>query len=434
MTLAEGFAGGAILGAAAAFLLLTTSEILGCSGIVNSIILTPLATLRNSKQYWKYALMASFVPLATFVLVPRFDRLQATVNEKPSVAYAIAGLLVGFGAKLSNGCTSGHGICGLGRLSLRSLSAVMVFMMTAIATAMATKNWTRNVNNDTTFPDLAKYSDPLGWAVSGLVLFLAILAPIVHYVQGSFGNCSGKVLPAFVTGGLFCYGLYLCGMVDPARIMDFLDLTGFANGSWDPTLMAVMIAGVTVSAISYQLVDGWHQLPQARRHSLKKPLSLKEDASFSIPTNYFKIDVTLLSGAAVFGVGWAMTGLCPAPAIFAAAAGSPQVLLLWWPCYLIGAMIALQVINMINRRQEQELQRAYDATETLEKSEAFTAAKAGSSDTNSSEEDQNKKNVQSSMRADAAALQKELGGMDSDDDDDVESPAPPAESIQESTV
>ena len=112
MTLAEGFAGGAILGAAAAFLLLTTSEILGCSGIVNSIILTPLATLRNSKQYWKYAIMASFVPLATFVLVPRFDRLQDTINEKPSVAYAIAGLLVGFGAKLSNGCTSGHGICG----------------------------------------------------------------------------------------------------------------------------------------------------------------------------------------------------------------------------------------------------------------------------------------------------------------------------------
>ena len=52
----------------------------------------------------------------------------------PPVLLVVAGLLVGFGTRLGNGCTSGHGVCGLGRLSLRSLAAVMTFMVTAIAT------------------------------------------------------------------------------------------------------------------------------------------------------------------------------------------------------------------------------------------------------------------------------------------------------------
>lgn len=52
----------------------------------------------------------------------------------------IAGLLVGFGTRMGNGCTSGHGVCGLGRLSLRSLAAVLTFMTTAIATTFVVRH------------------------------------------------------------------------------------------------------------------------------------------------------------------------------------------------------------------------------------------------------------------------------------------------------
>lgn len=121
--------GGALIGAAAVLLLLTHGRIAGISGVIGSL-LPPLPSDRG----WRLAFVAglALAGLGTALIAPA--AIGASVRS--STAVVIAGLLVGFGTRLGGGCTSGHGVCGLSRLSARSLVAVAIFMTTGAATAM----------------------------------------------------------------------------------------------------------------------------------------------------------------------------------------------------------------------------------------------------------------------------------------------------------
>jgi uncharacterized membrane protein YedE/YeeE len=119
--------GGALIGLAAVFLMLLTGRIAGISGILAGAIL-PGADSRG----WRIAFIAGMIlaPLAAGLLgyPPALPQMPA------SWAIVIAaGLLVGFGTRLAGGCTSGHGVCGMARLSARSLVATAVFTATAVA-------------------------------------------------------------------------------------------------------------------------------------------------------------------------------------------------------------------------------------------------------------------------------------------------------------
>ncbi len=121
-------AGGVLIGLAATLLLWLTGRIAGISGIVVGV-LQP----RQGEVAWRAAFLVGLIAAgaAWLWLVPG---AYTPRQGFPPVLLVVAGLLVGFGTRLGNGCTSGHGVCGLGRLSLRSLAAVMTFMVTAIAT------------------------------------------------------------------------------------------------------------------------------------------------------------------------------------------------------------------------------------------------------------------------------------------------------------
>ncbi len=121
-------AGGVLIGLAATLLLWLTGRIAGISGIVGGV-LQP----RQGEVAWRAAFLVGLIAAgaAWLWLVPD---AYTPRQGFPPVLLVVAGLLVGFGTRLGNGCTSGHGVCGLGRLSLRSLAAVMTFMVTAIAT------------------------------------------------------------------------------------------------------------------------------------------------------------------------------------------------------------------------------------------------------------------------------------------------------------
>jgi len=109
---------------------------------------------------------------------------------------------------------------------------------------------------------------------------------------------------AAIIGALFGAGLIVSGMTDPARIVGFLDpLRG-----WDPTLAFVMGGAVIVYTIGFRLI---------RRHR-DDPWF---DVRFHLPTRR-DIDPQLIAGAALFGIGWGLGGLCPGPGIVAAASGS----------------------------------------------------------------------------------------------------------------
>lgn len=118
--------GGVCIGAGALLLLLGAGKIAGISGIVSGIG-------TQVDKGWRLAFVLGLVLMTTVL----FGSENIAIPELASVSafkLVLAGLLVGIGARLGNGCTSGHGICGIGRFSWRSIVATLVFMAAGIAT------------------------------------------------------------------------------------------------------------------------------------------------------------------------------------------------------------------------------------------------------------------------------------------------------------
>lgn len=105
-----------------------------------------------------------------------------------------------------------------------------------------------------------------------------------------------KTLMGYIAGLIFGLGLALAGMTDPARVLGFLDIFG----AWDPTLMFVLGGAVVTTFIGYRLVF--------RR---ERPMI---GETFQLPTRQ-DLDARLIGGAALFGIGWGLSGYCPGPAI-----------------------------------------------------------------------------------------------------------------------
>jgi len=105
---------------------------------------------------------------------------------------------------------------------------------------------------------------------------------------------------AALSGALFGAGLYVSQMVDPLKVLRFLDFGAIAAGGWDPSLAFVMGAALVVMFVAVRL---------GKRR--REPLF---DTTFHEP-EYHKIDRRLVGGAALFGIGWGMAGICPGPAM-----------------------------------------------------------------------------------------------------------------------
>lgn len=122
-------AGGVLLGLAAAAFILVNGRILGISGI-----LAGLLAPRRGDAGWRIALLLGMLAApASLALLAPAGWLNAPRIEAGPVLVVIAGLLVGFGTRLGSGCTSGHGVCGLSRLSPRALVATLTFMAAGFA-------------------------------------------------------------------------------------------------------------------------------------------------------------------------------------------------------------------------------------------------------------------------------------------------------------
>jgi hypothetical protein len=120
--------GGALIGAAAGLLLLTHGRIAGISGITASAL-----SWSWRDHAWRWAFLAGLVIAGLVARLVAPAMLGGAARSLPVTI--LAGLAVGFGTRLGGGCTSGHGVCGIARRSLRSLIAVAVFMTTGAITA-----------------------------------------------------------------------------------------------------------------------------------------------------------------------------------------------------------------------------------------------------------------------------------------------------------
>ena len=128
------FVGGLLIGGSVALLLLLNGRIAGISGIIGGLL-----KRGGSDRGWRLAFLAGMV-LAPVAYAAAGGVLPSVRIDAPAALVVTAGLLVGFGTRLSAGCTSGHGVCGIGRASPRSVIATITFMATAVLTVFLTRH------------------------------------------------------------------------------------------------------------------------------------------------------------------------------------------------------------------------------------------------------------------------------------------------------
>ncbi|GAC13822.1 YeeE/YedE family protein [Aliiglaciecola lipolytica] len=127
----QALVGGMVLGLGAALLMFTLGKIAGISGITFSAI-----TSYSSTNLWRWAFLVGLIIAP--IITAQFGYKLPTEAATGIPLLIIAGLLVGIGTKVGSGCTSGHGICGIGRFSKRSIIATITFMFTAFVTVFIT--------------------------------------------------------------------------------------------------------------------------------------------------------------------------------------------------------------------------------------------------------------------------------------------------------
>jgi uncharacterized membrane protein YedE/YeeE len=286
------FMGGLSIGLLALAQLVISGRVLGISGAFRGLVNDPLSFEQNQ---WRYMFVGGlFVGGALLPFLGAASSAMAL--SVPRVA--IAGLLVGIGTSLSNGCTSGHGICGMARLSIRSIISTCTFMLFG-ALAVTVLHSSQATGLPAGF--IVPVVDDALTRMSAIVLgstaaFLSTMMILMRRANSALLESVAN----FGTGVLFSLGLAVSGMLDSAKVIGFLSVL---SGTWDASLAFVMGGALLVAMPGYQLV--------LSKFGPARPLACD---AFSVPTSK-DITKSLVIGSAMFGVGWGLAGVCPGPAI-----------------------------------------------------------------------------------------------------------------------
>ncbi len=167
---------------------------------------------------------------------------------------------------------------------------------------------------------------------------------------------------SFLSGLLFALGLSISGMTEPGKVIGFLNITR----SWDPSLVFVMGGAVITYFILFKLI-----------HKRSTPLFALQ---FSIPERK-DIDLPLLGGAVLFGIGWGLGGFCPGPAVASIFTGKPNVLL-FAGSMILGMVIADQLRPLLSGKTKHFLNHGFWKTGNPDKKLEPTTATGTSSNSN----------------------------------------------------
>lgn len=124
--------GGGLIGLAVTMMLLFNGRVTGISGIISASLAAP-----SRDGMWRWLFVAGMV-VGGFIMHRLQPEFFTNVTQRGSLVAGIAGLLVGYGTVMGSGCTSGHGVCGMSRLSIRSVIATVTFMLFGVLTAVVT--------------------------------------------------------------------------------------------------------------------------------------------------------------------------------------------------------------------------------------------------------------------------------------------------------
>lgn len=139
-----------------------------------------------------------------------------------------------------------------------------------------------------------------------------------------------EFLSALLIGVVFGIGIAISGMINPAKVLNFFDIAG----TWDPSLALVMLSALVTAIIGYRLVFG----------AFPRPVLAEK---FAVPKNV-NIDVRLIAGSAIFGVGWGISGFCPGASIPALGIGETSALL-FFGSMVVGIVVARTLNNIWQR-------------------------------------------------------------------------------------
>ena len=294
--------GGFFISLSSSIHLLLKGKITGYSGIFFNLL------TRNDFLY-NFCFLLGTLITPSYILTfnkssfTNFENKEYFISDLNIFGFIFSGLLVGIGSKMGNGCTSGHGVCGIPRLSIRSIVAVCMFMITGITTSTLNSKLNFFSYNSIEIPNIKiPYLE--------LIIFLfCLICIILILIIDSKGIYAKKDLTdhiiSFIVGILFAFGLIQSGMIGRHKVTGFLCL----NSKWDYSLLFVL-----GSAVGFNLITFHYIL------NLRKPIFNKE---FIISKNK-NIDLKLIIGAGIFGIGWGLGGICPGPSLVTSFYYLPQ--------------------------------------------------------------------------------------------------------------
>ncbi|KAF3935508.1 hypothetical protein ABW19_dt0200764 [Dactylella cylindrospora] len=327
-------AGGLMLASSVIGLLRLTGKVLGISGFIHTTVKNLIGRSPKSNDIKEKtsrtiaAALTGGLIVGGFILrslrtklegnlgIQLFDDVQADSTSR-TLLFALSGIAVGLGTKLGSGCTSGHFLCGLSRLSPRSIVATATFFSISVITHLATTSAELPV---TAHPS----SLPTATALLLLQLPFIMYGVVVPLLARNVSDPERKAAifdyaaaaTAFSIGVHFTFGLGLSGMLRPSKVLGFLSLspTRISNGSWDPSLAMIAIGGI-LPAAAHWFLRAKPKIEAAKVDtSEENQPTLVPNCGWSVPTSK-QITSRLVVGAGIFGIGWGLTGLCPGPVL-----------------------------------------------------------------------------------------------------------------------
>jgi len=322
------FLGGLGLALSVHSLMILNGSVFGVSGMIHRAV-------RGDKE----TLVAVAGLVLGGVIIGLIEGQHPSSGPQKLQGIIASGLLSGLGTKLSKGCTSGHMLSGLSRLSQRSIAATATFFSTAVVmtrllphltiTPVYAPDWNISSTDRTL---LVAQAVPIA---ASIILYTHASTTSAQNLSGGSGDSSAirptrrfsRFAALLSTTVEFALALRLSNLTDPKKVSGFLLLNPFSL-AFDPSLAFLALGAVPSGIILYHFYRGDEVPMLGGQWSIPKP---------------GKVDTKLLVGAALFGLGWGASGLCPGPVVInlgrALATGSELTRwLLWLSAFISGGL------------------------------------------------------------------------------------------------
>eukprot|EP01112_Ceratiomyxa_fruticulosa_P007017 TRINITY_DN1806_c0_g1_i1.p1 TRINITY_DN1806_c0_g1~~TRINITY_DN1806_c0_g1_i1.p1 ORF type:complete len:347 (-),score=61.94 TRINITY_DN1806_c0_g1_i1:146-1138(-) len=320
------FIGGLLIFNGANRLMTLNGKILGFSGILAN-------SIWGDKALWRWFLLFGMFLGAQLGVYFKNDlglHVETLKNFVNIPFYVMIGtaFLIGVGTQMESGCTSGHTICGVARLSKRSITATLIFFPTAMLVACYVYPPTGIYLSGDVYPSQTQLFNLLA---SSAAIFLSFEVLKLITSWKILSDKGATLVAALLSGLSFGFGLILSDLQNPQKVLSFLHVLDRKN--FDPSLLFTVGAALATNLIVYQLF-------------VKKQKKPKFELTFSLPTSS-QIDRQLIIGSLLFGIGWGASGLCPGPAFVSISISQPFNGLIFWGVLLL-AMGYKQILEKIN--------------------------------------------------------------------------------------